>query len=120
MNNVQAEHILNSCKFNIIIEMYINQMLAHVLSHVRLFMTPWTVSTSLLCPWDFSGNNIEVGCHFFLQSIFPTQGSNPHLLHWQADSLPLSHLGSPYKSNNITQNTFGISLFPYKHFPGSI
>ena len=28
----------------------------------------------------------------------PTQGSNPHLLrplHWQADSLPLSHLGSP-------------------------
>ena len=25
----------------------------------------------------------------------PTQGSNPHLLHWQVDSLPLSHLGSP-------------------------
>ena len=24
-----------------------------------------------------------------------TQGSNPHLLHWQADSLPLSHQGSP-------------------------
>jgi len=27
-----------------------------------------------------------------------TQGSNPrllHLLHWKADSLPLSHLGSP-------------------------
>ena len=27
--------------------------------------------------------------------IFPDQGSNPCLLHWQADSLPLSHLGSP-------------------------
>ena len=26
--------------------------------------------------------------------IFPDQGSNPCLLHWQADSLPLSHLGS--------------------------
>ena len=26
---------------------------------------------------------------------FPDQGSNPCLLHWQADSLPLSHLGSP-------------------------
>ena len=25
---------------------------------------------------------------------FPGQGSNPGLLHWQADSLPLSHLGS--------------------------
>ena len=24
------------------------------------------------------------------------QGSNPNLLHWQADSLPLSHQGSPY------------------------
>ena len=28
-------------------------------------------------------------------SIFPTQGSNPHLLHWQVDSLPLSHQRSP-------------------------
>ena len=30
--------------------------------------------------------------------IFTTQGSDPrllHLLHWQADSFPLSHLGSP-------------------------
>ena len=33
--------------------------------------------------------------HFFLQGIFPTQGWNPCLLHWQVDSLPLSHLGSP-------------------------
>ena len=35
-----------------------------------------------------------VGCHLLLQGIFPIQGSNPcllHLLHWQADSLPLSH-----------------------------
>ena len=29
--------------------------------------------------------------HFLLQRIFPTQGSNPRLLHWQADSLPLNH-----------------------------
>ena len=27
--------------------------------------------------------------------IFPDQGLNLHLLHWQADSSPLSHLGSP-------------------------
>ena len=27
--------------------------------------------------------------------IFPDQGSNPSLLHCQADSLPLSHQGSP-------------------------
>ena len=41
--------------------------------------------------------NTGVGCHFLLQGIFPTQRLNPHLLqllHWQADSLPLNHLGS--------------------------
>ena len=35
----------------------------------------------LLCPWDFPGKNTAVGCHFLLQGIFPTQGSNLHLLH---------------------------------------
>ena len=29
--------------------------------------------------------------------IFPDQGSNPCLLHWQVDSLPLNHQGSPGK-----------------------
>ena len=45
----------------------------------------------LVCPWNFPGKNTGVGCHFLLQGIFPTQGSNPRLLRWQADSLPLSH-----------------------------
>ena len=36
--------------------------------------------------------------HFLLQGIFLTQGLNPHLLHWQVDSLSLSHLGSPQGS----------------------
>ena len=46
----------------------------------------------LLCPWDSPGKNTGVGCHFLLQRIFPTQGSNPCLLcllHWQAGSLLL-------------------------------
>ena len=50
------------------------------------------------CPQDSPGKNTGVGCHFLLQGIFSTQGSNLHLLHWQADSLPLSHLGSPFPS----------------------
>ena len=29
-----------------------------------------------LCPWDFSGKNTGVVCHFLLQRIFLTQGSN--------------------------------------------
>ena len=35
-----------------------------------------------------------VGCHALLQGTFLYQGLNPYLLHWQMDSLPLSHLGS--------------------------
>ena len=35
-----------------------------------------------------------MGCHFFLQGIFLTQGLNPGLLHGQADTLPLGHMGS--------------------------
>ena len=55
--------------------------------------------TRLLCPSDFPGKNTGVGCHFFLQGIFPTQESNPCLLcllHWHVGSLPLSHLVSPF------------------------
>ena len=36
-----------------------------------------------------------MGSHFFLQGIFPTQGLNSFLLHWQADSLLLSQPGLP-------------------------
>ena len=55
----------------------------------------------LLGPWDFLGKDAGVGCHFFLQGIFPTLGSNPRLLHSQADSLPLSHLGSLYAFDSL-------------------
>ena len=37
----------------------------------------------LLCPWDFPGKNTGVGCHFLLQGIFLTQGSNLSLLHYR-------------------------------------
>ena len=37
--------------------------------------------TKLLCPWDFPGKNTGVGCHFLLQGIVLTQGSNLRPLH---------------------------------------
>ena len=55
-------------------------------------------ATKLLSPWDSPGKNTGVGCHFLLQGILPTWASNLSLLcllHWQEDSLPLIHLGSP-------------------------
>ena len=54
----------------------------------------WTVAARLLCPWNFPGKNTAVGCHFLLQGTFLSEELNPHLLVWQADSLPLRHLGS--------------------------
>ena len=60
-----------------------------------ILATPWTVARQALCSWDFPGKNTRVGGHFFLQGIFPSQGLNPHLLHWWANSLPVSHWGSP-------------------------
>ena len=53
-----------------------------MLSHVWLFVTPWTGTHQP------TSKNTGVGCRFLLQGIFPTQRSNLHLLHWQVDSLP--------------------------------
>ena len=51
-------------------------MQAQSLSRVQLCdLMDWP--TRLLCPWDFPSNNTRAGCHFLLQSIFPTQESNP-------------------------------------------
>ena len=51
-----------------------------------------------------------MGCHFLLQGIFSTQGWKPclpSLLHWQVDSLPLSHLES---LRNLVRFRFKIFL----------
>ena len=52
-----------------------------VFSHVRLFMTLW-ISNLPGSSVHFPGKNTGVRCHFLLQGIFPTQGSNPSLLYW--------------------------------------
>ena len=43
-------------------------------------------SRLLLYQWNFPGKKTEVDYHYLLQGLFQTHGSNPHLLHWQADS----------------------------------
>ena len=62
------------------------------------FATLWTIAHQTPLSMGFPSKNTGVGCHFFFQGIFPIQGLNSHLLylvHWQADSLPLNHLGIP-------------------------
>ena len=79
-----------------------------VLSFVQLFLALWTKPARLLSPWNSPGKNTGVGCHFLLQGIFLTQGSNLHLLclwHWQADSLPLAPPGKPWEKNTAPLNS---------------
>ena len=58
----------------------------------------------LLCPWDSPGQNTGVGSPSLLQGIFPTQGSNPGLLHWQVYSLPSIQHPPPNLYPPQTQN----------------
>ena len=73
---------------------YIYMREMKLLNHVQLFEIPWTVV--------LPGSSIRgifqarVGCHFLLQGIFPTQGSNPGLLHYRQMLYLLSHQGGPY------------------------
>ena len=60
---------------------------------------------------EFPSKNTGVGCHFLLQGIFLTQGLNPSLLHWQADSLPLTHLGNPPLKYQIFEIIFKVPHF---------
>ena len=56
----------------------------------------------LLCPWDFSGKDTGVVCHFLLQGIFPTKGLNPGLLHCRQILYQLSSQGSPLRPWDMT------------------
>jgi len=39
-------------------------------------VTPWTIACQAPLSWNLAGKNTGVGCYFFLQGIFPIQGSN--------------------------------------------
>ena len=65
------------------------------LSRVRLLVTPWTIANQDPPSMGFSRQKYWSGCHFLLQGIFPTQGSNPGLPHCRQTLYRLSHQGSP-------------------------
>ena len=60
---------------------------------------------------DSPGKNTVVGCHFLLQGIFQTQGSNPGLLHCRQFLYCLSHQGNTWRRNS--------QLNPLKSLPAS-
>ena len=67
------------------------------LIRVRLFVTPWTVATKLLHPWNFLGKSTGVGCHFLLQtnldSVLKSRGTSlTTKVHIQSYSFSGSHV----------------------------
>ena len=54
-------------------------------------VTTWHLCTRLF--WNSPGKNTRVSSHSLLQGIFPTQGSNPGLLHCRQILYQLSHQG---------------------------
>ena len=86
-------------KLNVLV-CVLNIMCMHIksLQSCPTLSDPMNHSLPGSCPWDSLGKNTGVGCHMLLQGIFPTQGSNPHLLsllHWQEGSLLLAPPGKP-------------------------
>ena len=55
------------------------------------FATPWTIARQSPLSLGFPRQEYWSGLPVSPPGIFPTQGSNLCLLHWQVDSLPLSH-----------------------------
>ena len=64
--------------------------LCWLLSHVRLFATPW-----ILCPWNSLGKNSGVGCHSLLWGNLPDPGIKPRFPALQVDSLLSEPPGKP-------------------------
>ena len=95
---IVQQKLTQHCK-TIIFQQKINSLVmncvcAESFSGVQLF-APWTVTHHAPLSRDSPGKNTGVGCHALLQGIFPTQGSNPHLLHCRCILYCMSHQGSP-------------------------
>ena len=64
-------------------------------SESHSFMSDSLQSHGLYSPWNSPGQNTGVHRLSLLQGIFPTQGSNPGLLHCRRILYLLIHKGSP-------------------------
>ena len=90
----------------------INLWKCETVSHSVMFHSLWPhglQAARLLCPQDSPGQNTGVGSCSLLQGIFPTQGSNPGLLHSRQILYHLNHQGSPNRSLAVI-NSF--NLYP--------
>ena len=84
-----SNHLILCCPLLLLPSIVPQKWKWRLLSHVRLFATPWT------SPWNSPGQNTGVGSLSLLQGIFPTQESNCGLLHCGRILYQVSYQGSP-------------------------
>ena len=80
-----------TCVLGFLVAKLVKKVKVKSLSPVRLFATPWAVAYQAPLSMGFSR---QVDCHFLLQGIFVTQGSNLGLPHNRQTLYPLSYQGS--------------------------
>ena len=84
-------------------------------SHSVVFDPLWPhglEDARLLCPWNSPGKNTGVGCHFLLQGIFPTQGSNSGLLQGRFLMLWATTYGRCYAKLWVSQVVLVVKNLP--------
>ena len=74
-----------------------------LLCRVQLIVTPWTVAHQAALPMGFPRQEYWSGLPFPPPEDLPDPGTEPSSPALQADSLPLSHLGSPGSELRCTE-----------------
>ena len=95
--------------------------LAHCM-HAKLLQSSPTVCDPMDCspPGSSVHGILQAKILKWVAGLPPGDPPNPgiqptsklHLLHWQADSLPLCHLGSPHTTRNVSQRPRSIEMHP--------
>ena len=76
------------------------------------FTTPWTVTRQAPLSKGFSRQEYWSRLPFPTPGDLPNPGIKLHLLHWQVDSLPLSHQGNPYTWYDAAKNVHYLCALP--------
>ena len=105
LHNFMSQLLISSlsvCLSSICLSVNLSCAPAQSLSHIWLFVIPWTVACQFSLCMEFSRQEYWSGCHFLHQGIFLTQGLNPTsgigrqiLYHWATRK---THLSSVYLS----------------------
>ena len=95
------------------------------LNHVWFFCDPWTVTHQAPLSIGFLRQEYWSGLPFPSPGVSPhtpvtPQRLNLYLLHWQADSLPLSYLGSPVSDSLWPHGLQSTRLFLHGIFQARI